>query len=1194
MGFQLTKDQAAAVYDRGGGVLVSAAAGSGKTKVLVERLMSYLTDGEVRRNIDTFLMITYTKAAASELRGKIVEELGKLLARNPGDRHLRRQSALVYKAEIQTVHGFCSALIRENAHLLHVDPDFRVADEGESEVLKRQALDTVMERRYETREETDGFFALVDTLSAGRDDTRLFEIVLDTDAKLQSHPYPGKWLRARLDELRLDQTADAGETPWGRFLLEDAKQQTIYWKKEMQRAVDLILGDPIVSKAYFDSFAETVAALDGFLKALCQGWDQAAGCGSIPFPRLGSVRKFEDKALLERVKGVRTRCKQRMGRVTGLFEDKSDVLISGLRAVRPAIQALFSLTEDFEAEYRREKERRRLLDFADLEHIAVSALLDEETGAPTQLAKALGRRYTEIMVDEYQDTNAVQDLIFTALSRKGQNLFLVGDVKQSIYRFRLADPTIFLWKYQSFRPCESAREGEPRRVVLSQNFRSRREVLEAVNFLFRNLMSEEFGEMDYTEEDALYPGADYPENEKAQVELRVIDLAAGEENPEEEKPELSQAEAHFAAARIKSLLESGFPVFDKDTGRMRPVSPGDIVILLRAPGSVLHHYVRALGERDIPCQAEGGEDFLSSMEVSVALSFLSLLDNARQDIPLISVLRSPVFSFSPDDLASIRSFVPEGDFYEALEAAAKTREDCRSFLEALAAMRDLAPDLGMDQLIWQLYNRLNLLGVFGALPGGERRQSNLVMLYEHARRFERAGHRGLYDFLHYIDRLLETGRGLAPPRGQTALNAVRIMSIHKSKGLEFPVVLLAGLGKRFNRTDLAKPILVHPVLGVGPKLLDREQMVEYPTLARKAVERKLDLELRAEELRLLYVAMTRAKEKLILCCALPDAASALQKLAADSRCPMEPQVLAAAPSMAGWILPLALARPDGAPLREAAGAVVEHLAEDAGLTWDVRVVDGGLLFQKENAFPLRAPFPEEGEETENDLPETLFYRYPYEPATKLPSKLTATELKGRELDREAAEEAVPFSKRHPYERPRLAMEERGLTPAERGVALHLAMQHIDFDQVGSLEGVEQELRRLAEEGFLTDQQAEAVPPEKIAALFSSPLGKLLKNSEALRREFKFSVLVPAEDYFPEVQGETVLLQGVVDCYAEEADGLTVVDFKTDRVSPGAEALRAGEYREQLETYGKALYEITGKPVKKKILYFFQTDTAVEL
>lgn len=1192
--FQLTKEQAAAVYDRGGGLLVSAAAGSGKTKVLVDRLMAHLTDPENPKDIDRFLIITYTKAAAGELRGKIAEELGRRLADTPRDRHLRRQTTLVYKAEIKTVHGFCSTLIRENAHLLNVSPDFRVADEGEGEVLKRRALDLVMEERYETLPETDAFYRLVDTLSAGRDDARLVEIVLDTHTKLQSHPYPGRWLRARLEELRVDPSADAGETPWGRLLLEDAGRQAAYWRGEMARAGGCIAGDPALAKAYGESFSETIDALDRFARALAKGWDAAAAQGDIPFPRLGSVRNFGDKALLERIKNVRTRCKQRMGKVTGLFADGSRALLSDLAEACPVVEALFSLTEAFDAAYRREKERRILLDFADLEHLAVRALLDEETGAPTELARTLGQRYQEIMVDEYQDTNAVQDLIFTALSREGRNLFMVGDVKQSIYRFRLADPSIFLAKYRTFAPYEAAKPGQPRRILLSRNFRSRKEVLEAVNFLFRNIMSTEFGEMDYTGDEALYPGAEFPQGGDCRVELRVIDLAAPEgEDPEEEPPERAETEARYAASRIDALLREGFSVFDKDLGRLRPCAPGDIVILLRAPGAVLQYYVRALGERGIPCQAEGGEDFLASVEVTVALHFLALLDNARQDVPLVSVLRSPVFGFSPDALAEIRAAAPEEDFYGALEAAAGTREDCRAFLEELAALRSRAPDLRTDGLIWQLYNRFNLLGVFGALPGGEGRQANLIMLYEHARRFERAGHRGLFAFMNYVGRLRETGRGLAPPNKQGGGDAVRIMSIHKSKGLEFPVVLLMGLSKPFNRADLIKPILVHPRLGVGPRLVDPERMVEYPTLPRRAVERQLDLEMRAEELRLLYVAMTRAKEKLILCCTLPNAAAALGKLAMDSRCPMEPQVLAAAPSMAGWILPAAMARPDGAPLRSAAGVPLEEYGGDPGPAWDMAVVDGRGLAGPERVRrdAPAAPKPEGEPEV---APQALFFRYPHRAAADLPSKLTATELKGRQLDREAAEDAPQPFRKHVFHRPRFAALARGLTAAERGTALHLAMQHIRFHRTGSPEAVAAELSRMEKTGLLTPGQAKAASPEKIAALFASPLGARLRAAGALHREFKFSILVPAEDYFPEAAGETVLLQGVVDCWLEEPEGLAVVDFKTDRIAPGQEAERAQVYRNQLEAYGRALGELTGKPVIEKLLYFFETDTAVAL
>jgi ATP-dependent helicase/nuclease subunit A len=1191
--FQPTKQQAEAIFARGSSLLVSAAAGSGKTKVLVERLMARLTEEDSPCQIHEFLIITYTKAAAAELRGKILEELAEKLAEDPQNRHLQRQSNLVYQAEIKTIHSFCQRLLRQNANSLGIDPDFRVGEETECMLLRQRAVNRVLESWYETQPEDAPFYALVDLYSAGRDDTRLMEIILDIEEKLQSHPNPEQWRQEQRDALSLPGGMDAGETIWGRLLLEDGIQQCAYWERKMQEAYDQLLEDPKLAKGYGESFEGTISGLRKLQEAMKQGWASGAEAAAWDlFPRLGSVRNCENKALQEQVKYVRDRCKQRVGSLLERFSTPSQVLLEDLREAAPVIGVLFDLVASFEQAYAAEKRRRKLLDFSDLEHLALNALVDLETGKPTELALETRMRYREILVDEYQDVNGVQDAIFRALSREGQNLFFVGDVKQSIYRFRLADPTLFLEKYQSFAPYETAAEGENRRIVLSKNFRSRREVLEGVNFLFQNLMSEAFGEMEYTETEALYPGAAYPDGPDCRVELQVLQWQDEETGEEEEKPAKAEAEANAAALRIETLLQEKFPVYDRERETFRPVTPGDIVILLRSPGPVLHHYTRALQRRNIPFVTEGGGAFLSALEIAVTLSILRILDNPRQDIPLISVLRSPIFGFSADRLAEIRLCAPQAEFYDALQAAGEQMEDCRRFLQELKELRRQTAELPLDRLLWKLYDRWNVLSIFGALPGGALRQKNLILLSDYAGQFAASGQKSLFDFLNHIQRMEEAGKDFAPP-GTQAGEGVQIMSIHKSKGLEYPVVLLAGLSKRFNAVDLQKPILVHPTLGVGPKWLDGERMVETSTLARISVAHQLDRELRAEELRLLYVAMTRAKEKLILLCSV-SSEKELRQYGMDAGRPMDPQALSSSPSMTGWILPLMMTRPEGKPLREAAGLLHMAPTVDNSPEWAVFLQSLPLAEEqetrndswKEPAEPSREP-PEM-----EQLVYHPFFVYPHQKADQ-PSKLTATSLKGRLLDQEAAEDApLPHSPKTVY-RPRFAVERQGLTPAERGTALHLAMQFLNYDRTETAAEVKDELKRMEQMALLTAEQAAAVRPEKIVRLFASPLGRRLRQGNC-RREFKFSILDPAEKYYEGAEGEQVLLQGVIDCYLEEEDGLTVIDFKTDFVPRGGEAEAAAKYEGQLNAYRDALEKITGKPVRRRILYFFSTDTAWEL
>lgn len=1194
MPFALTTEQEAVISNRGGGLLVSAAAGSGKTRVLVERLLTRVTGED--RNVDEFLIITYTRAAAAELRGRIAQGLSDRLGENPQDAHMRRQATLVYKAQISTVHAFCAGFLRECGHLLDLSPDFHLCDEGEAGVLMERALSEVLEKRYDNLNPESGFAFLLDTMSAGRDDSRLAEIVLDIYHRVQSHPDPHSWLAGQEAAFRAEELSDAGETVWGRLLLDEAKRQCEYWRGRVARALELTGLDEKLTKAYAPSLSETHSCLSAFASAAGRDWDQAVAAASgVLFPRLGQVRGGCDHPeVQERVKAIREACKKRMAKLAELFREPSAVLLEDIRTVHPAVRALFALVEDFSDAYAAEKKRRNLLDFSDLEHFTVRLLTNEE-GKPTELAGEWSRRFTEIMVDEYQDTNEVQNAIFTALSRQGQNLFLVGDVKQSIYRFRLADPTIFLSKYRSFLPYTKAMEGQERYITLSKNFRSRPEVLKSVNQLFFDLMSSEFGEMDYNDEEALYPGGNFPSGRDYRAELDVLDCGDREEG-EEGKTDKNLLEARFVARRICQLTQGELEVSD-GAGGLRPARPEDVVILLRSPGSSLHHYVRALAERGLSWRAEGAEDFFAATEVMVALSLLQIVDNPRQDVALLAALRSPVWGFSADRLAQLRAGC-EGDFYTALLLAAEQGEkDCRDFLKELDRLRFGAADRTSNQIIWNLYERTNLMGIFGVMPGGSERQGNLLTLYELARRFEGTGHRGLFGFLSHLARLREAGVRITPPGKAGDGGGVSILSIHRSKGLEFPVVFLCGLSKRFNRDDLKKPVLFHPKLGLGPRGLDRERMVEYPTLPRLAVARQLEAEMMAEELRLLYVAMTRAQEKLILTYTLGTGSDELRNLREDAGSPVEPQALSSCSSVGQWVLLSVMNCPEAKPLRQAAGMGGETACD--GRTpepvWDVRLIHG-TEYEATEIADTSEEEPTQTHRYDEELLLQLSWVNPHAMLADVPSKLTATQLKGRYMDEEAAQETDTRRRRAlDFHRPGFAQKEFGLTAAQQGTALHLALQYLDFAKTDSEADIREEIQRMVGLALLTPQQGEAVSPRKIFTFFDSPLGREVKAAAQLRREFKFSVLMPAEDYYPgSGTDEQILLQGVIDCWFENEHGITVLDFKTDNVSENSVSRRAEEYRAQITAYSRALKEITGKQIARSVLWFFALNQAVWL
>ena len=1173
MAIELTREQRAAADSRGGDLLVSAAAGSGKTRVLVERLMGWVAQGE---DIDRFLVITFTNAAAAELRDRIAGAIHTRLAQAPGDRHLRRSAILVYKAPICTIDAFCLDLLRQWGHLAGLDPDFRLCDEAEGDELRRRALEEVLEERYANIRNDAPFAALVDALAGERDDQTLEEVILAMHKQVQAQADPAAWLMDRRRDFVLPQGAGPEDTPWGKVLLDDALELTGHWLEAMRDLRDEIYFDELLNQNYTPTLGDTIAGLERLRDALGRGWDHAAACFPVPFPRPGGKRKGNtDPALKERVAGLRKRCKAQLTDLGARFGVAGDQAMEDLRAAAPAMTALLEVTAQFDAAFIRLKRRRRLIDFADGEHLA-ARLLREEDGSPSQLALDVGRQFREVMVDEYQDTNQVQNAIFGALSGGGR-LFMVGDVKQSIYRFRLAEPGIFLDKLDQFAPADSARPGEGRKVLLSHNFRSRPEVLEGVNFIFRSVMTRAAGELDYTEEAALRPGrAAPPPDPRYQVELNCVDLSTLTDEGEEEKADKDLIAARAAARRVRELLDSGLPVGD------RPVRAEDIVILMRSPNPVLRHYAAALEEQGLPWSADGGREFFGTTEISATTALLQVLDNPRQDVALLAALRSPLFGFTPDRLARLRAQAG-GTVYDCLAAgAARGEADCGDFLSLLSGLRELAAEESSHRLLWHIYGKLDVPAVFAAMPDGQRRRANLMALYDEAARFESGGHRGLMAFLLHLSRMMENEVPVPVPGGETG--GVRILSIHHSKGLEFPVALVCGLDRQFNEADAKATILFHPELGLGPKRVDRKRGLRYTTIARDAVALQIRRRLRAEEMRLLYVAMTRAEHKLILFTTVNGRGGALSSLAGQAR------------SASEWVLTPVLCRRDSAPLWENLDGPRPAPPAEEGPPWDIRLLSGADFeappaWRAEGQAPASAALPDE-------LVQRLSWRYPHMASAAIASKLTATQLKGREKDAEVSEDAVelrPAAPQTALRRP-VFQGERPLTAAQRGTALHMVMQYLNYGRTGSFGEIADEVTRLVEGRYITPQQGNAVNPADILAFFRSELGLRLRRSRRVEREFKFSLLVPAADYYPESEpGEEVLLQGVVDCWFLEEDGAaTVVDFKTDRVAQDEADRRALDYRPQLDAYSRALSQAAGVSVKRRYLWFFSAGRSVEL
>lgn len=1168
----LTPDQENAVFARSSSLLVSAAAGSGKTRVLTERLMAYVTDKSEPKDINSFLIITYTRAAAAELRGRILEELAQRAAADPENRRLRRQNTLCYRAQIGTIHSFCTAILREYCHEVELTPDFRVGDDDKCTELKEKALEKALENAYEHIGENSDFAALVESIGAGRDDSRLARTVLDLNEKMRSHPYPEKWAVLQLSLLEVSGLTDAGETIWGRELMENAKQTAFYWSNRLESVWYSLNSDstenaPIIS-AYGESLCETMDSVRGFIRALDTGWDEVSNALPIFFPRFKPLKNYDFEERKNTLTTVRDGCKDAFKTLGTVFAAPSKKLLGELSVTAPAMRALIKLTLEFDRLYSDEKRRHNLLDFSDLEHFAVSLLCDPETEEPTETAVEISKRYTEIMVDEYQDVNAVQDLIFRCVSREGNNIFMVGDVKQSIYRFRLADPSIFIGKYLNYSDFASAENTQPRKILLQSNFRSDSNILGACNHVFSNTMSEALGDINYDENAALFPPpCALPARGKA--EISVIAVPQAEDG--EERPDKTYLEARMVARRIRHLAESSETILDN--GAERPISYGDFAILLRSPNTAGAAFRRALVEEGVPVFAEQSGGFFTAPEILIVLSLLSVIDNPHRDIPLAAVLASPVFGFTADELSSIRAGDKSGDFFTALTKAAIDNEKCSLFLETLCELRALSGDIGVYELLCMIYDRLKLPAICAAMGGGTLSNGNLMLLLEFAAKFEENGYRGLFGFIKQLKRMEE--RGEEPASGANgAGNAVSIMSIHKSKGLEFPIVFLANTSREFNKMDLRSPVLIHPDLGLGCKLTDTERGIEYPTLARRAVASRLNTEMLSEEMRVLYVAMTRAKERLYISCASKDPQALIAKLSENLSSPINPEILKSAPSMSHWLISAALIENGGLFTISTEDTVLEDETPETNV--EVPDIQKIAVSQEELS----------------ELNRVLSYRYPYKNAVKLPSKLTATALPQEEADSDA--EQIVKERGFFFRLPDFAGDDRPLTGSERGVATHIVMQFIDFAQTETLSAIESEIARIAKLGQLTDRQAKAVDRSSILNFFRSGTGARIKAADKVHRELRFSLLCSADEFFADAIGENVLLQGVVDCCIEEQGALTVIDYKTDYVTQDTLSDVTERYRKQILAYDYAMSRIFEMPVTGCLLCFLRAGLVSEI
>lgn len=1167
---KLTAQQELAVFNRGGRLLVSAAAGSGKTKVLVERLLTYITDENTPANLEDFLIITYTNAAAAELRGKIAARLSEKIAEEPENQHLQKQMQRLFLTKISTIHGFCGDLLREYAYRLDLPADFRVADENECQELREDVLRELLDRSYREKILDADFINLVDSQSLGRDDRLLPEIIQQVYDSARCHKDPQGWLNSCLESAQTEASDDAADTQWGKILVQQLHDYLDVQISLMNRCAEALGRESGLEKAQA-SILDTVYQMQRLREV--NTWDDIRAHMNISFMKLTFPRtKNPNPALTDQVKAIREPLTKKLPKRTKFFTDSGDKVLEDLQRCSGSIRALVQLVREFDRDYSAAKRSRHVLDFSDLEQRALDLLLGKARLSPTSVATEIGRRFREVLVDEYQDSNGVQDAIFMALTQEKQNCFLVGDVKQSIYQFRLADPGIFLQKYHAYVDAARATDPNGRKILLSDNFRSGPEVIQAVNDVFRCCMSPRVGGLYYTEAEQLREGRPHDSLGEPGVELYAID-ADGDGY---------QAEAEFVAYKIEQMLLDRRQVRSKDG--FRDVKPEDIVILLRSAKNTENIFRKALENRGIRCATSGGEDLLKTEEIQTLRALLEVIQNPRQDIPLLTALASPIFGFTADELALLRGREKRACIYDVLR-----KRDSSKFSHFLSILEQLRADAKLNSvtaLLEQCLTLTRLDSIYASMPDGTVKSANLRAFFQIAANFEQGSLKDLSQFLNHLSSL--EGRGIPAPAA-TSQGCVSIMTIHKSKGLEFPVVFLCNLSRRFNRTDLNKQILCDRELGIGVSVADPEYRIRYPSIAKQSIAQKLDQEAVSEELRILYVAMTRAEDRLIMTVTPRGLEKKLKDLAMR-QCLNGTEFLCSDVSCPGdWVLIAALRRSEAGALQKLGGR--PEALETSAYPWKIEVVTPEKACDGRHAE--QPPTLEAPKHLEERLKRAMEFQYPYEAATLAPSKQTATDRKGRVKDEEAAQDALDRRKPH-YQWRKPNFQSKQQAGKTYGSAIHAALQYISYDRCTSLESITEEVHRLVDQRLLSQEQGRLVNCQKLANFFQSEFGRKLVCGIPCLREFKFSILDDGMHYGSGLEGEQVLLQGVVDCALLEEDGITVLDFKTDFATEETLPGIIARYRVQVETYAAALERIYEQKVKQKLLYFFHLEQFIAL
>lgn len=1181
MGVDWTTDQRHAIECRKGSVLVSAAAGSGKTAVLVERVIRRLTDKDNPCSAEDLLIVTFTRAATAQMREKIGAAILKRLSEDPTDRHLRRQYMLLPFAKICTIDSFCNDLVRENFHALGISPDYSLLDNETAVIMKNDVCEAMLERAYE--EDLDGRFSeLSDMMSSGSSDEDFAKLIIKMYDISTAYPFPDLWLDSLIGEYS---QSDINKSRWGGIIKKYVCDMLDYCVSSSRDMMIAMESDPIVADAYGAAVQSDINMYAELREKINSDWDEALEAfKTVKYMSLGRVPKGYESETKNVVTTARKKLKDLLKKVPGIMCVSSEEHADDMRLLRDPVTKLIELVKQFGREYSAKKDKMNSADFSDILHRALNLLaVSDGSGGyiKTDLARELSSHYVEILVDEYQDINEAQDMIFRAISADENNLFTVGDVKQSIYRFRQAMPEIFLRRRSTTHSFESGKY--PLGITLGSNFRSRVGVTSCVNYIFRQLMSTEAGELEYDDSEALNAAAKYPERDTPDCELHVV-------TDKGNRADTLEAQARYVAKYIERTVRKGKMLVTKG-GTLHPASYGDFCILLRTAKNVSSVYANALSERGIPVFSPETGGFFEAAEISFILSLLRVLDNPVQDIPLAAVMLSPLFGFSAGELADIRASAKErleaGEtepLYRSVAASADAGDEkAAAFLKKIESLRRLSLTLSAGELVRRVCEETGFDAIVGAMPDGERRRLNVGLLCDYAEKYEAAGNLGLSGFIRFIDKVARTSGDLATAaRPSENADIVRIMTVHQSKGLEFPICILADMQHAFNERDNTEPVLISSSAGLGMKRRTEDGISVYDTASRRAAVITSERMGRSEEMRVLYVALTRAKENLVMVTSVPNPEKGLAKVAVE--CGIgeraNPFAVLRMNNFSDLVLTALMRHPAADELRKLSGVDVPiFLSEKDRFKLKVVVSDSESFMTEsanEQKIAAKPVFF-------NEVQARLDYSDPRSVLSYVPAKRAASDGSERGINREYFASSRPAF-----------MSSGGLTPAQRGTATHKFMQFSDYSAARA--DIESELARLVDGGFLSEDEGKAVNIGAAKRFFMSPLAERIFASDNVMREKKFAALFPAKFFYPELTGEAaeekIVVQGIADCVFVEDGELVIVDYKTD-TGVDAEAL-LDRYSAQLEIYREALSQALGMPVKETLLYSFFMNSTVKV